>query len=133
MEVRHEPADGSELADPAGRVLATDVEFAEGIRQQAKGLMFRGDVPADYALVFEFDDPPRFVPDALAGRRSIHMLFVTVPLDVLWLHDDRVEQVSTLSPWTGLGFARADTVIEMRGGAAEGVAVGDTVRIVEDD
>lgn len=131
MEIRHEPVVDAE-GSRDGRVLATDVAFADGLRQQVKGLMFRDEVPPDYALVFEFGDPPRLIPDAVAGLRSIHMLFVRVPLDVLWLRDDRVQQVSTLSPWTGTGLARADTVVEMAGGAADGVEVGDVVRIVDD-
>jgi uncharacterized membrane protein (UPF0127 family) len=116
MPVRHEPADG----DP--RVLATDVDHAEGLVSQVKGLMFREEVPEDYALVFDFDG---------AGYRSIHMLFVRVPLDVLWLRDDAVVQRKTLSPWTGLGLARADRVIELPAGAADGVAAGDAVVVSE--
>ena len=117
MRVRHEPAGEDE-----SRILATDVDRAEGLVDQMRGLMFRDDVPENYALVFDF---------GRAGYRSIHMLFVRVPLDVLWLRDDEVVQRKTLSPWTGLGLARADRVIEFPAGATEAVEAGD--RVVVDD
>lgn len=133
MEIRHLPAEDRTAGLSDERVLATDVEVAETTIQQTKGLMFREDVPEGYALVFEFADPPWWVPGALSNLRSIHTLFVKEPLDVVWLRDDEVRQVSTLSPWTGLGLARADTIVEMPAGAADGVEAGDAVRIVEGD
>lgn len=133
MEIRHEPADGNGAGGPDERVLATEVELAETVGEQTKGLMFREEVPEDFAMVFRFDDPPWWTPDLLAELRSIHMLFVRESLDVIWLRDGTVEQVATLSPWTGLGLARADTILELRAGAADGVEPGDTVRIVADD
>lgn len=120
--------------DPQGeaRDLATTVEVAEGIREQARGLMFRSELPDDYAMVFEFDEPPWWTIAALERYRSIHMLFVRVPLDVLWLRDGEVVQVKTLAPWRGFGAAQADTVIELPAGAAKGVEVGDEVVVAED-
>ena len=114
------------------RALATDVDRAETVLEQMRGLMFRDDVPDDYALVFSFEDPPFWIPDAIGERRSIHMLFVRVPLDVLWLKDDEVQKVATLPPWRGLGWTRADTVIELPAGAADGVAAGDRVVVTDD-
>ena len=46
-----------------------------------------------------------------------------------WCDDGRVVQVKTLSPWTGLGMASADTVVELPAGTADAVAVGDDVII----
>lgn len=120
MRVRHLPA-GREGGEEA-RLLATDVARADTLGTQLKGLMFRESLPEDFAMVFEFDG---------AGYRSIHMLFVRVPLDVLWLRDDEVVQYKTLSPWTGLGLARADCVVELPAGAAEGVEPGDRVLVEE--
>jgi uncharacterized membrane protein (UPF0127 family) len=131
MEIRHEPGEERDAGGRGVRVLATDVEVAESLGEQTKGLMFRDHVPEDYAMVFRFEDPPRWLPDVVGQLRSIHMLFVKVPLDVLWLRDGRVEQVATLSPWTGFGLARADTIVEMPAGAAESVEAGDLVRIVD--
>jgi len=124
VRVFHEPADGCEAA-----VLATDVETADTFREQATGLMGRDSLSDEYALVFRFEEPPGWLPSALTHWRSIHMLFVTVPLDVVWVLDGTVEKTKTASPWTGVGFGRADLVIELPAGAADGVAVGDTVRL----
>lgn len=101
-------------------VLASDVDAADTRRSQARGLMFRRSIPEDYALVFRFSD---------VDRRDVHMLFVPFPLDVLWLVDGEVEQVKRLRPWIGLGSARADTLIELPAGAADGVEPGDAVRV----
>lgn len=108
--------------DPDGeqRTLATTVDMADSVRQKVVGLMGRSSVPEDYALVFPFDD---------ASRRIIHTVFVRTPIDVVWLDDGRVVQVKTLSPWTGLGMASADTVVELPAGTADAVAVGDDVII----
>lgn len=101
-------------------MLATDVEFAESFLSRARGLMFRRSIPADYALVFEFNG---------RGERDVHMVFVPFDLDVLWLTDGEVQRVETLSAWTGLAAAAADRLIEFPAGAAANVAVGDTVRV----
>jgi len=131
-----------ESADKTTRTLATNVETADSLVAKTKGLMGRASVPDDYALVFRFEPGPlerlhERLPAPLsrltagAEKRSIHMLFVRTPLDVLWLRDEEVVQVRTLDPWRGTGSAAADTVIEMAGGAADGVAAGDQVRLVD--
>ena len=119
--------------DPEGRAtsLATDVETAETAFEQMRGLMGRSSIPDDYALVFPFEDPPFWKPDAIGLWRSIHMLFVRFPIDVVWSLDDEVEQVKTLHPWRGVGWAHADTVIELPAGAADEVEAGDTVVVAE--
>lgn len=104
------------------RVLADDVERAEGPLAQSLGLMFRRSIPAGYALVFPFDEP---------ASRTIHTLFVFEPIDVLWLVDDEVITVERLRPFRGLAHGLADTVIELPAGGADGVEAGDTVEIVE--
>lgn len=104
------------------RILASDAEEAEGPLAKSRGLMFQGSVPDGYGLVFRFGEP---------GTRTIHMLFVRVPLDVLWLVDDEVTRVATLQPWTGVAHGLADTVVELPAGAAEGVEAGDTVEVVD--
>ena len=107
-------------ADDGERVVAGDVEVADGLVSKGLGLMFRRSVPDDYALVFPFDGP---------GERSLHMVAVPFDVDALWLVDGEVRRVARLAAWTGLGRARADTVVELPAGAADGVAVGDTVRV----
>ncbi|GAB7094549.1 DUF192 domain-containing protein [Halolamina litorea] len=104
------------------RTLAETVERADSPLSQARGVMFRRSMPADYALVFPFDEP---------DSRTIHTLFVFVPLDVLWVVDDEVVKVERLEPFRGLAHGLADTVIELPAGAAEGVTPGDTIEIRE--
>lgn len=115
MRIVHDPAGD-------GNVLATTVEYAETMLEQSRGLMFRSSVPDDYGLVFPFDG---------IGRRLIHMLFVRFPIDVVWLADDEVTRASTFRPWRSLGYAKADTVLELPAGAASGVSAGDTVVVEE--
>jgi len=113
MRVVHDP-------EGANRTLATEVDRAESMLEQSRGVMFRRSLPDDYALVFPFDG---------VGRRFIHMLFVAVSLDVVWVADDEVRQVKTMHPWRSFGYAKADTVLELPVGAADGVRAGDTVVI----
>lgn len=102
-------------------VLADDGERAEGVLAQARGVMFRRSLPEGYALAFPFDEP---------ASRTIHTLFVFVPIDVLWLVDDEVVKVDCLHPFRGLAHGLADTVVELPAGAADGVEAGDTVEVV---
>lgn len=100
--------------------LAATVDVADSFLARARGLMFRPSIPDDYALVFEFDD---------RKRRDVHMVFVPFDIDVLWLADDEVQAVETLSAWTGLGAGEADRLIELPAGTAADVGVGETVRV----
>ncbi|WP_211311846.1 DUF192 domain-containing protein [Halarchaeum salinum] len=113
MRVIHERDGGTET-------LASTVDIADSFLARARGLMFRASVPDDYALVFEFGG---------RTRRDVHMVFVPFAIDVLWLADDEVQALKTLSAWTGLGAAEADRLIELPAGAAADVSVGDTVRV----
>ena len=114
MRVVHEPTDG------APRTIATQVDVADGILSQGRGLMLRRSIPDDYALVFPF---------GRAKKRGLHMLCVPFPIDAVWLVNGEVEAVNRLSAWIGHGRARADTVVELPAGAADGVEVGDRVRV----
>lgn len=113
----HRPADCRE-----DRLLATDVDVADSTLAQTRGLMFRRSVPDDYALVFPFD---------ASEPRTLHMLFVPFPIDALWIADGAVTHRKRLSPFVGLGRARADTVVELPAGAAAAVDVGDEVETKE--
>ncbi|MFB6092404.1 MAG: DUF192 domain-containing protein [Haloquadratum sp.] len=105
------------------RTLATDVEVADTFVAKARGLMFRRSVPDDYALVFPFEE---------VGRHDLHMIFVPFDIDALWLVGGEVVQKKRLRAWRGRGVARAETILELPAGAADGVEEGDTVRVVED-
>jgi hypothetical protein len=114
MRILHEPRSGGRT------VLATEVEVADTFLSRARGLMFRSAVPDGFGLYFPF---------RRAAPRTVHMAFVRHPLDVLWLTDDRVERVATLSPWTGLARASGDALVELPAGAAAAVRAGDLVRL----
>ena len=114
-----ETADGT---DREPTVLADDVEVARSTLEQGRGLMFRRSVPDGYALVFPFGG---------TDARWLHMLFVPFAVDALWLVDGEVRKRKRLAPFVGLGRGRADTVVELPAGAADRVAVGDAVRLVE--
>lgn len=107
-------------ADGATRTVATTVETADSWLAKGIGLMFRRSIPSEYALVFPFDR---------TAIRGVHMLCVPFPIDVVWLSEERVEQVRTLAAWTGRGAARADTVLELPAGAAAPIAVGDRIAV----
>lgn len=113
MRVVHESTDGD-------RTLAADAETAEGIVAQGLGLMFRRSVPDEYALVFPFSG---------VSKRGLHMVFVPFDIDAVWLVDGEVRATERLPAWTGYGRAEADTVVELPAGAADGVSVGDRVRV----
>ncbi|WP_181685523.1 DUF192 domain-containing protein [Halorhabdus salina] len=118
MRVVHDPTDGTER-----RTLATDVHVADGVWAKFRGLRGRSSISESFALVFPFD---------AVGRRDIDMLFVRTPIDVVWISDEEVQQVSTLRSWIGFGLATADCVIELPPGGADGVEAGDRV-VVEGD
>ncbi|MCU4925516.1 DUF192 domain-containing protein [Halobacteria archaeon AArc-dxtr1] len=115
MKVVHESDDGEQI-------IASKAETADGILTQGLGLMFRRSLPAEYALAFRFDR---------AKTRSIHMLFVFVPLDVIWVREGVVERVERLAPWRGFARAEADLILELPAGAAAGVSAGDRIRLEE--
>ena len=115
---------------PTDHVLARTVEVADSTLSQAKGLMFRSSIPDDFALVMEVGGGSDLVPlTSGPPRQSVHMLFMRFPIDAIWLDGERVVKTAQLSPWTGLGIAKADRIIELPAGTADGVKPGDTVRV----
>lgn len=118
MQLVHEPATGDR------RTIASTVDVADSIPSQARGLMFRRSIPDDYALAFRFDS---------AKTRDVHMLFVTFPIDVIWVTAGRVGRVERLRPWIGFARAEADLIVELPAGAAADVDPGDRIAIEDDD
>jgi uncharacterized membrane protein (UPF0127 family) len=111
------------------RVLAAEVETAESTLAHARGLRFRSSIPDDYAYVMAVGGKSMLPFSDDAARNIVDMFFMRFPIDVVWLRDDEVVQVKTMHPWRSFGVAKADTIIELPQGAADGVAVGDTVRV----
>lgn len=118
MSVVHESSAGETT------VLASDVEFADGVLGQARGLMFRRSIPRDYALVFRF---------GRTRKRGLHMVFVPFAVDAVWLQDGLVQRVKRLSAWVGAGWATADCIVEFPAGTADAVEPGDEIRIEADN
>ncbi|MFC3958747.1 DUF192 domain-containing protein [Halovivax cerinus] len=116
MQLVHEPASGNRTT------VASTVDTADSFLAKARGLMFRRSIPDDYAIAFRFDD---------ARVRDVHMVFVFVALDVVWVVDDVVTRVETLKPWRGFGRDEADLIVELPAGAATDVEPGDGVRLQE--
>ena len=132
MRVVHEGEDIGEENASNRRVLATDVEIADSLLSTAKGLMFRSSLPDDYALVMEVGGNGLVPFTSGPPRQFVHMLFVRVPLDVIWLDGTEVDSIARLKPWRGVGMAKANRILELPAGNAERVEPGDTV-LVEDD
>jgi uncharacterized membrane protein (UPF0127 family) len=132
MRVVHEGEDIGEENASNRRVLATDVEIADSLLSTAKGLMFRSSLPDDYALVMEVGGNGLLPFTSGPPRQFVHMLFVRMPLDVIWLDGTEVDSIARLKPWRGVGMAKANRILELPAGNAERVEPGDTV-LVEDD
>jgi len=131
MRVVHE-GDDTIGEDTANRsVIATNVEIADSIVSQGRGLMFRSSVPDDYALVMEVEN------DGLLSRgpsrQLVHMLFVRFPIDVVWLVEDEVTRVERMHPWRSFAMAKADRILELPAGAAADVQKGDRVFVESDE
>ncbi|SEP92747.1 DUF192 domain-containing protein [Natrinema salaciae] len=117
MQLVHESAGDAASGEGTDReTLATTVDLADSILSRTRGLMFRRSVPDDYALAFPFDS---------ATTRDLHMLFVFIPIDAVWVVDDVVQRVETLRPWRSLARAEADLIVELPAGTAVDVDPGD--------
>jgi len=127
MRVVHVPATSDDPAE--GTVLASNVEVADSTLALARGLRFRSSLPRDSAFVMRVGGASLGSRSTGPARSLVDMLFVPFPIDVLWLRAGSVVKVATLRPWLGVGYARADTIVELPAGAAAGVVVGDTVRL----
>lgn len=104
-----------------GKIIASDMEFAQSFLSQTLGLMFRKNIQNDYALVFEMRKPKRV---------SLHMLFVRFPIDVLFLDESKtITKTAQLSPWIGRVSSgeKVKYIIEMSKGTISNndLAVGE--------
>ncbi len=99
-----------------GTVVATDIELADTVLKKTLGVMFRRRLPQGFAMIFDMGLESR------AGI-AIHMLFVFVPIDVVYLDRDRhiVDTKRHVRPWIGLAWPKkpARYAIEMPSGAAD--------------
>lgn len=105
------------------------LEVAQTPQQQALGLMFRSELPANRGMLFPFSNP---------RRASFWMKDVPVPLDMVFIYAGEVVGIITAPPCTaepcdtyGPDNQIVDQVLELRGGRADeiGLAVGDEIVI----
>ncbi len=95
-----------------GTHIATHIEHATSAVSMMRGLMFRRDIPDNYAMIFVFSKP---------GTVSVHMLFMRFPIDVIFLNKDKIIiSIARLNPWIGHKRVRGVTYfIEMNAGTLE--------------
>ncbi len=73
--------------------IAKNIEFCRTLPGQVLGLMFRKQIPEDFAMIFVLEKPSSI---------GIHMLFMRFPIDVIFLNKEkRIAGLAQLKPWTG--------------------------------
>lgn len=106
-----------------------ELEVTQTPQQQALGLMFRSELPANRGMLFPFSRP---------RRASFWMKDVPVGLDMVFIYENQVVDIITAPPCVeepcetyGPGNQIVDQVLEIRAGrAAEiGLQPGDTIEI----
>jgi uncharacterized membrane protein (UPF0127 family) len=107
-----------------------ELEVAKTPEQQALGLMFREDLPANRGMLFTFE-PARVT--------RFWMKNVSIPLDMIFLREGEVKAIASAvppcqtdnCPVYGPEETLIDQVIELRGGRANelGLAVGDRIEV----
>lgn len=109
----------------ANRTHGFTVEMARSHEEQARGLMFRENLPDDRGMLFPYDKPQML---------SFWMKNTVIPLDIIFIGaDGRVESIAAnTTPYSleSISSRRpAIAVLEIRGGLAAdlGIAPGDQV------
>ena len=103
-----------------GTVISANIEHANTFLKKVLGLMFRKSFEG--ALIFDM---------GYNAYDGIHMLFVRMPIDVLFLDQDKnvVDVITNLKPWLGSAFPRSRFryAIELPAGTAEkaGIKAGE--------
>lgn len=107
-----------------GTLIADRGELAGTFWARGRGLIGRDSLPAGYALVIH----PEW---------SIHMFFMRIPIDVLFVgQDDRVvglrESLPPWHPFAGVAPWRGHYVVELPAGVvrSSGTALGDRLELV---
>lgn len=108
-----------------GTRIATHIEYATCAVSKMRGLMFRRDIPDDYAMIFVFSKPRDI---------SVHTLFMRFPIDVIFLNKDKIIiNIVRMDPWTGYRHIRGVAYfIEMNAGTGESCGLACGNRLVFD-
>lgn len=106
-----------------GTVVADRAEVARSFLARGKGLMGRPSLPEGYALIIY----PEF---------SIHMLFMRIPLDILFVDAQHTviglrESLPPWAPYAGVSPRRGRYVVELPVGAvrASSTQLGDVLEV----
>lgn len=100
-------------------VLANQARLATGLLERAVGLLGRGGLAQDEAMVF-----PRC--------RSVHTWFMRFPIDLIFLRQGAIVRLEGgVGPFRVVCAWQADTVVELASGAIQqgGLQVGDRLAI----
>ena len=111
------------LNQTRGATVADHVEVAESFWRRGKGLIGRRSLPEGFGLV-------------IRPCGSIHMFFMSIPLDVLHLdkHGRVIKILAGIKPWRpGPIVRRSKWVVELPAGAAarSGTQVGYRIELVD--
>src|SRR3989344_7424660 len=68
------------------------VEIADTPPERAQGLMYRNDLPAGQGMLFIFEQ---------AGYHSFWMKNTLIPLDIIWIADDKIVHIESDVPSAG--------------------------------
>ena len=119
------PVEPLEITTARGSV-KFEVELADSPAEQQQGLMWRGSMPADHGMIFDFGSE---------DARSFWMKNNYIPLDIIFIRGDGrilsiAQNTTPLSEAPVPSFGAARAVLEINGGLAEklGIAPGDRVR-----
>lgn len=104
-----------------GTVIAQSIWEPSGIIDEMRGLRFRASM-ADIGSVV-------FGADGELDLGVVDTAFVFFPIDVVWVEDGQVEKVTSMGPFNVEWCPRADTIVELPSGRADGIGPGDTVRV----
>jgi uncharacterized membrane protein (UPF0127 family) len=105
-----------------------NLEVADTIPTQEKGLMRRDSMPADHGMIFVFPD---------AANRGFYMRNTRFPLDIIFAGaDGKVISIKQMKPYdltTIYSDGPAKWAIELNAGTTQttGIKVGDTLTIPE--
>ena len=102
---------------------------AESFLDRAMGLSFWKNLPENEGMLFVFSRP---------RRPAFWNFIVWFPIDVIWIHDNRVIDISRNMPSVSSGIKilnppmKIDYALEVPAGMADklGVIVGNTVQII---
>ena len=99
--------------------LADTVRVANTVVSQSLGLMGKRPLQPGEAMLFTFRE---------TRPRRVHTWFVRGTIDILWVSNEQLVAIETLSPWSIGGKHSADTIIELPAGTASDLDRDWTIR-----